>query len=58
MIWGTGYPNGARLVPLAEALRYVQHDLPNLTAADRAAILGTTPSALFGFARAGVGAPA
>jgi predicted TIM-barrel fold metal-dependent hydrolase len=50
MIWGTGYPNGARPVPLAEALHYVQHDLPSLTAADRAAILGTTPGDLFGFA--------
>ena len=28
MLWGTGYPRTARLVPLAQALRYVQQDLP------------------------------
>lgn len=49
MIWGTGYPNGARLVPLDQALRYVQRDLPGLTAEDREKILGTTSSALFQF---------
>ena len=52
MLWGTGYTNEARLVPLAEARRSLQHDLPSLTAADRAAILGTTPSDLFDFAQA------
>ncbi len=49
MVWGTGYPNGARLVPLAQALRYVQNDLPCLTEADRGKILGTVPQTLFDF---------
>ena len=49
MLWGTGYPNGARLVPLEQALRYVREDLPSLSAADREQILGSTPAALFGF---------
>jgi|GEM_PF-6607874 hypothetical protein len=35
--------------PLAQALRYVQHDLPGLTEEDRAKILGTVPKTLFGF---------
>jgi predicted TIM-barrel fold metal-dependent hydrolase len=47
MIWGTGYPRSARLVPLAQALRYVQEALP-LSADDRRLILGETPAALFG----------
>ena len=49
MLWGTGYPDGARLVPLEQALEYVRQRLPGLTADDRAAILGSTPAALFGF---------
>jgi predicted TIM-barrel fold metal-dependent hydrolase len=49
MIWGTGYPRTARIVPLEQALRYVQQELP-LTPADRRQILWETPAALFGFA--------
>ena len=47
MMWGTGYPRGARLVPLEQALRYVQEALP-LSVEDRRLILGETPAALFG----------
>jgi predicted TIM-barrel fold metal-dependent hydrolase len=47
MLWGTGYPRGARLVPLAQALRYVREELP-LDAVERRRILGETPAALFG----------
>ena len=28
MLWGTGYPRTARLVPLAAALRYIEQELP------------------------------
>lgn len=49
MIWGTGFPGRARLVPLADALRYVRHELPCLSPADLAQILDATPRALFGF---------
>jgi predicted TIM-barrel fold metal-dependent hydrolase len=49
MIWGTGYPDGARLVPLAQALRYVREGLPCLARADVEMILGETPRQLFGF---------
>lgn len=49
MIWGTGYAGRARLVPLDRALRYVREELPSLSSADLAQILGSTPSALFGF---------
>lgn len=49
MIWGTGYPNGARLVPLEQALRYVRQELPCLAPDDVDQILGATPKALFGF---------
>lgn len=48
MIWGTGYPRTARLVPLAQALRFVEGELP-LTPAERHDILWETPKALFGF---------
>jgi predicted TIM-barrel fold metal-dependent hydrolase len=51
MLWGTGYPNGARLVPLEQALRYIREDLPSLTAEERDQILGRTPQALFQFAK-------
>jgi predicted TIM-barrel fold metal-dependent hydrolase len=49
MIWGTGYPRQARLVPLAQALRYVREELPCLSAADLEKILGNTPQSLFAF---------
>ncbi len=49
MLWGTGYPRSARLVPLADALRYVEQELP-LTPAERRQILWDTPARLFGFA--------
>ncbi|MBI2940859.1 MAG: amidohydrolase [Chloroflexi bacterium] len=49
MLWGTGYPGRARLVPLAQALRYVRQELPVLTAEEIDQILGRTPGALFGF---------
>jgi predicted TIM-barrel fold metal-dependent hydrolase len=49
MMWGTGYPRQARLVPLASALHYVEVHLP-LSAADRRLILWETPARLFGFA--------
>ena len=48
MIWGTGYAGGGRLVPLAQALEYVQRHLP-LSADDLDLILDKTPRALFGF---------
>ena len=51
MLWGTGYPRTARLVPLAQALRYVQQDLP-FSDGERRQILWQTPAALFGFALA------
>ncbi|MGH2371185.1 MAG: amidohydrolase family protein [Chloroflexota bacterium] len=49
MIWGTGYPRTARLVPLEQALRYVEDELP-LTDEDRRQILWETPVRLFDFA--------
>ena len=51
MLWGTGYPRTARLVPLAEALRYIEQELP-LTPDERRQILWNTPARLFGFAAA------
>lgn len=48
MIWGTGYPRTARIVPLADALRYVREELP-LSTSDVDLILGETPRRLFGF---------
>jgi predicted TIM-barrel fold metal-dependent hydrolase len=48
LIWGTGYAGSGRLVPLAQALDYVQHHLP-LSEADLDLILDRTPRALFGF---------
>ncbi|HLH73362.1 MAG TPA: amidohydrolase family protein [Chloroflexota bacterium] len=49
MIWGTGYPGQARLVPLEQALRYVREELPCLSPTDLKKILGSTPRDLFGF---------
>ena len=49
MLWGTGYPTTARLVPLQQALDYVYKELPCLTPEDQAKIMGSTPKALFGF---------
>jgi predicted TIM-barrel fold metal-dependent hydrolase len=49
MMWGTGFPGSGRLVPLQQALDYVERDLP-LTAAQRQAILWDTPARLFGLA--------
>ncbi|MBI3969804.1 MAG: amidohydrolase [Chloroflexi bacterium] len=49
MLWGTGYPRTARLVPLAQALQYVERELP-LTDEDRRQILWEAPARLFGFA--------
>jgi predicted TIM-barrel fold metal-dependent hydrolase len=48
MMWGTGYPRTARLVPLEQALRYVREDLP-LSEDERTQILWDTPARLFGF---------
>ncbi len=48
MLWGTGYPRTARLVPLAQALRYVREELP-LSDTERRAVLWDTPARLFGF---------
>ena len=48
MMWGTGYPRGARLVPLAQALEYVR-GLPCWEPGDLDQVLGETPRRLFGF---------
>ena len=48
MVWGTGYPRTARLVPLAQALEYVEQELP-LSDEERQQILWETPKRLFGF---------
>jgi predicted TIM-barrel fold metal-dependent hydrolase len=48
MLWGTGYPRTARLVPLAEALAYVEQELP-LSDEERRQILWAAPRQLFGF---------
>jgi predicted TIM-barrel fold metal-dependent hydrolase len=48
MVWGTGYPQSARLVPLDQALHYVEQDLP-LAADERRQILWETPRRLFRF---------
>jgi predicted TIM-barrel fold metal-dependent hydrolase len=48
MLWGTGYPRTARLVPLEQALQYIREELP-LSDQDRQAILWDTPARLFGF---------
>ncbi|HEU5318884.1 MAG TPA: amidohydrolase family protein [Chloroflexota bacterium] len=48
MMWGTGYPRTARLVPLEQALRFIQEDLP-LSDDERRQILWDTPKQLFGF---------
>lgn len=49
MIWGTGYAGKTRLVPLAQALRYVQEELPCLSRSDLDQVLDHTPRRLFGF---------
>jgi len=49
MVWGTGFPGKARLVPLAKALAYVQREIPGLTETDRRKILDETPRRLYGF---------
>jgi hypothetical protein len=46
---GNRLRRGARLVALAQALRYVRQELPGLSPADLEQILGGTPAALFGF---------
>lgn len=48
MMWGTGYPRSARLVPLEQALRYIREDLP-LSDDERRQMLWDSPAALFGF---------
>jgi len=48
MMWGTGYPRTARIVPLAQGLRYVKEDLP-LSNDERRQILWDCPATLFGF---------
>jgi predicted TIM-barrel fold metal-dependent hydrolase len=48
LLWGTGYPRQARLVPLAQALDYVHQHL-GLSGAELDLILDRTPHALFGF---------
>jgi predicted TIM-barrel fold metal-dependent hydrolase len=52
VVWGTGYPRTARLVPLAHALRYVRQALP-LSDDERRRILWATPAALFEFGGSG-----
>jgi predicted TIM-barrel fold metal-dependent hydrolase len=49
MMWGTGYPRSARIVPLDRALAYVR-GLPCFTPAELDQVLGETPRKLFGFA--------
>jgi predicted TIM-barrel fold metal-dependent hydrolase len=48
MMWGTGYPRTARLVPLGHALAYVR-SLPCFTPNDLEWVLGETPRRLFSF---------
>jgi predicted TIM-barrel fold metal-dependent hydrolase len=48
MMWGTGYPRTARIVPLAKALEYVR-GLPCWQGDDLDHVLGETPRKLFGF---------
>jgi predicted TIM-barrel fold metal-dependent hydrolase len=48
MMWGTGYPRSARIVPLATALEYVR-GLPCWKPGDLEHVLGETPKKLFGF---------
>ena len=48
MIWGTGFPGRARLVPLEQALDLVTNQL-DLSPDDIEDILWRTPRALFGF---------
>ena len=48
LLWGTGYPRTARLVPLEQARQYVEEELP-LSGDERQEILWETPARLFGF---------
>ena len=48
MMWGTGYPRTARLVPLEQGLRYVKEELP-LSDDERRQLLWDCPAKLFGF---------
>ena len=48
MMWGTGYPRTARLVPLEQALRFVKEELP-LSDDERRQLLWDCPAKLFGF---------
>jgi predicted TIM-barrel fold metal-dependent hydrolase len=48
MMWGTGYPRTARIIPLAQALEYVR-GLPCFSPAELDQVLGETPRKLFGF---------
>lgn len=48
MMWGTGYPREARLVPLEQALEYIEEAVP-LSPEERSMILWSTPAELFGF---------
>ena len=48
MMWGTGYPRTARIVPLEKALEYVR-GLPCWQGDDLDHVLGETPRKLFGF---------
>jgi predicted TIM-barrel fold metal-dependent hydrolase len=48
MMWGTGYPRTARIVPLEKALEYVR-GLPCWQGDDLEHVLGETPRKLFGF---------
>jgi predicted TIM-barrel fold metal-dependent hydrolase len=50
MLWGTGYAGSARLVPIEQALEYVEEQLP-LTEGERRTILWDAPARLFGFTR-------
>jgi predicted TIM-barrel fold metal-dependent hydrolase len=48
MMWGSGYPQTARIVPLEQALAYVR-GLPCWEPGDLEHVLGETPRRLFGF---------
>jgi predicted TIM-barrel fold metal-dependent hydrolase len=49
MLWGTGYPTTARLVPLQQALDYVTKDLPCFSPAEVDLVMGNAAAPLFGF---------
>jgi predicted TIM-barrel fold metal-dependent hydrolase len=48
MLWGTGYPRRARLVPFEQALAHVR-GLPCFTPTELERVLGETPRRLFAF---------